>query len=460
MDNVPHHPEREVTRSKQDQQAVALLDAKTVRTEVDGVRSRSQWEESARLQLLSPISWANSEPVPGSTLGASLVGVLLRFREHPIVSVCTPEEAKQLVECLRDLLSSAGFQLRQWACNDPSVLNHLPQEARSPSLDLWLAQDKANPQESTLGLSWHWERESLSYKQRPVSYDAPTLRNIYKVLASQYDPLGYLLPFSTRAKLIIWKLWDKQRGWDDPNLPAALLQAWSNWEDELQFILNFTRAYMPPDFGHEAVTREVHIFANASEQAYGAVAYLRTAIKKGQVHLSFILARSRVASNCIHSIPRLELCAALVAAQLTSLLAKELTLEVAHTTLWSDSTTVLTWLHSQSCRFKVFVGAKVAEIQDLTENSTWRYVDSGQNPADELTRGKTLEELKDPNRLSQGPPFLVRSPDSWPERLTLSSERQPSVELQSPHLLTVGQMIKDTVPAKNSWKGLSKSSRE
>lgn len=147
-----------------------------------------------------------------------------------------------------------------------------------------------------------------------MSYNAPTLRNIFKVLASQYDPLGYLLPFSTRAKLIIWQLWDKQRGWDDPNLPAALLQAWSNWEDELQFLplLTFPQAYVPTVLDLEAVTREVHIFADASEQAYGAIAYLRTKTKEGQIHLSFIFARSRVASKGVHSIPRLELCAALV----------------------------------------------------------------------------------------------------------------------------------------------------
>lgn len=38
MDAVPRRPEREVTQTKQDQQAVVLLDAKTVNTEVDGVR--------------------------------------------------------------------------------------------------------------------------------------------------------------------------------------------------------------------------------------------------------------------------------------------------------------------------------------------------------------------------------------------------------------------------------------
>jgi len=84
-------------------------------------------------------------------------------------SVCTPEEAKQLVNHLRDLLSSAGFELQQWAYNELSVLNHLPQETRSLSLNPWLAQDMANPQESTLGLSWNWERDSLSYKHKHCS---------------------------------------------------------------------------------------------------------------------------------------------------------------------------------------------------------------------------------------------------------------------------------------------------
>lgn len=99
------------------------------------------------------------------------------------------------VFCLQQVLS----------CNEPGVSDHLPQEAQSHSLDPWLAQDKANPQEFTMGRSWNWERDSLSYKHRPVSYDALTLRNIYKVLASQYDPFGCLLPFSTRAKLVILK---------------------------------------------------------------------------------------------------------------------------------------------------------------------------------------------------------------------------------------------------------------
>ncbi len=75
----------------------------------------------------------------------------------------------------------------------------------------------------------------------------------------------------------------------------------------------------------DGASHEAHIFSDASEQAYGAVAYLRTTDKRGQVYLSFMVARSRVAPKRSHSIPRLELCGALVAAQLAKLLQKELT---------------------------------------------------------------------------------------------------------------------------------------
>lgn len=91
------------------------------------------------------------------------------------------------------------------------------------------------------------------------------------------------------------------------------------------------------------------------------------------------------------------------------------TLPLSSVTLWSDSTTVLIWLLSDSCRFKVFVGTRVAEVQDLTESDTWRYVQSSDNPADAITRGKSPSDLNKDSRWNQGPAFLRQRPDSWPE---------------------------------------------
>ena len=110
--------------------------------------------------------------------------------------------------------------------------------------------------------------------------------------------------------------------------------------------------------------------------------------------------------------PKLELCAALTGAQLTQVLKRELTIDINQLSLWSDLTTVLTWLKSESCRFKVFVGTRVAEIQELTDGHVWKYVDSANNPADDVSRGKRLRELVEPNRWSQGPSFLLQSPNT------------------------------------------------
>ncbi|KAI4883543.1 hypothetical protein NFI96_026925, partial [Prochilodus magdalenae] len=238
--------------------------------------------------------------------------------------------AKDLVDKHCNLLAAGGFELRQWASNNPGVVSHLPSHIRSDSSELWLNYGKQDAQESTLGLHWNCHSDTLSYKHRPVDNETTTLRNFYKVLASQYDPLGYIIPYTTRAKILVQRLWDKRRDWDDPHLPQDALSAWHAWESELKDLSRITlpRCYTTPELGHPSV---------------------------------------------------------------------------------------LTWLLSESCRFKVFVGTRVAEIQDLTGSDTWRYVPSGHNPTDDITRGKSLSNLVGKDRWSQGPQFLRLPPAQWPE---------------------------------------------
>lgn len=76
-----------------------------------------------------------------------------------------------------------------------------------------------------------------------------------------------------------------------------------------------------------------------------------------------------------------------------------------------DSTTVLEWLQSDSCCFKVFVGTRVSEIQELSDRKAWRYVDTQNNPADDVMRGKLIVAVDGPSRWSLGPPFLKQSTD-------------------------------------------------
>ena len=81
---------------------------------------------------------------------------------------------------------------------------------------------------------------------------------------------------------------------------------------------------------------------------------------------------------------------------------------------WSDSATVLSWIKSESCRYNRFVGARIAEIQRLTDHTLWRYVDTGSNPADDLTRGLKLSDLTEESRW-HAPHFLYGPEDGWPK---------------------------------------------
>lgn len=146
------------------------------------------------------------------------------------------------------------------------------------------------------------------------------------------------------------------------------------------------------------------------------VAYL-TVDAGDTVHISFVMARSRVSPKRQQSITRLELCAALAGAQLSKFIQTEMILPIWQRVLWSDSITVLEWIQSDSCRYKVFVGTCVSETQEVTDCQAWRYIDSPNNSADYITRGKPLLELTGPGRWCQGPTFLKQKAENWPNKL-------------------------------------------
>lgn len=93
------------------------------------------------------------------------------------------------------------------------------------------------------------------------------------------------------------------------------------------------RSYAPASADSPTSNRDLHIFCDASERAYGSVAYLWTEDGQSEVHVSFVLARSRVAPKKQLSMPRLELSAALTGAQRASLLHTELTIPIRTITL-------------------------------------------------------------------------------------------------------------------------------
>jgi hypothetical protein len=153
---------------------------------------------------------------------------------------------------------------------------------------------------------------------------------------------------------------------------------------------------------------ELHIFAHASESAFGAITYLRF-IQPEEIQIAFVMAKTRVAP-----IPRLKICAAHLAARLSSVISKEIRFKIDQTIYWSDSTTVLRWIYSPHYRFHVYVGNRIGEILELSDSNQWRYVRTTQNPADDVSRAVLATEFSTEHRFYTGPPFLYESPENWP----------------------------------------------
>lgn len=182
------------------------------------------------------------------------------YVDNCLQSFTTTEEAKSFVDKIQTLLTDGGFELRQWSSNQPLTISHLPSELKSASVELWISHGKTDTQESALGLIWNHQTDTITYRYRPTESAETTMRNIYRTLASQYDPLGYLIPYTTRAQLIVQRLWDKKRDWDDPNLPPDLLQTWAEWEAELPLLphIAFPRSYTSPAKDNKS-TRHTHL---------------------------------------------------------------------------------------------------------------------------------------------------------------------------------------------------------
>ena len=78
-----------------------------------------------------------------------------------------------------------------------------------------------------------------------------------------------------------------------------------------------------PRFGEPVVT-ELHSFSDASDVGLDQVTYLRLVNNSSQVHVSFLMGKARVAPLKPMSTPRRELTAAVISANVATMLSREL----------------------------------------------------------------------------------------------------------------------------------------
>jgi hypothetical protein len=150
-----------------------------------------------------------------------------------------------------------------------------------------------------------------------------------------------------------------------------------------------------------------------SIKAYGAVIYIRVTDFSDKHYTNILCSKVRIAPIKTITIPRLELCAALLLAELTNKVKNALDINFNNCFLWSDSSIVLAWIQSPPNKFETFIANRISQIQRLSDKDQWRHVTSNQNPADIASRSMDPIQLKSSDLWFHGPPFLSKNSSEW-----------------------------------------------
>jgi hypothetical protein len=316
------------------------------------------------------------------------------YVDNLVTSCASVDDATQLYHQTKDIFTRAGLNMRQWQSNCREFVAGLP------------VADVSSTQR-VLGMRWNPSNDAFDMEFRSMAtsaLEAPfNKRQLLGVISRMFDPLGFLSPAITSAKVLFQRLCVSKVDWDCA-MPEDVRRQWQCWLDSLQRMsFRVPRRLWNQEGGQTQF--ELHGFADASEKAYAACVYLRAVDHHHRhVTVTLVMGKSRVAPVRSISISRLELLGAMILARLMNFVSTSLP-DIPRT-LWTDSMNALQWISQESRLRQRFIQNRVQEIRKLTSVAEWKHVAGLENPADLPSRGCLPEELTRESSWLLGPSFL------------------------------------------------------
>ncbi len=363
-------------------------------------------------------------------------------------SVHTVDDARQLTEEIDNILEKGGFKIKEWLSNEQLQKN----TASQPQNDMQVKQLQQGSEDKVLGVAWNSANDNLSFVTKVQCDNPSTKRKILSQVAKVYDPIGFATAFLIRAKIGLQELWQMGVDWDD-DLPAEIKGKWMKFFEELK---ELNKIFFPRGlFALESIGLPILcVFADASEFAFGACAYVRWEKQDGTFEIRFVAAKSRVAPLKKLTIPRLELQAAVLASRLSKSIQEESRLDFEEIIYFTDSKIVLAWIQSTSRVYKQFVSSRVGEIQTISDPKQWRHIPGESNVADDVSRGIAVEKLKE--RWQHGPEFLRLPKEDWPQDDSKSERDEKEITKEARKIVCTVKTSESPVEPKrySSWRKL------
>lgn len=310
----------------------------------------------------------------------------------------TVDEAINLREEISHVLAEADFPLRKWASNSHELLETIPEDQKEKTKLLGI-----HKYVTILGHRWFCEIDKIGFKYNTLPIENLTKRNILSKITQIYDPLGLLSPITVFNKIMMQQIWRENIGWDE-KVSENTAKKWMAFMKEAPIIEQFKVQRWLNNIPGGKI--ELHGFGDASEDAMCAMVYMKTVIG-GDVYVELAAAKTKVAPTNRITIPKLELCAAVLLVKLMRAVKRALQLEKVKTYYYSDSEITLAWIKGDPTRWKTFVANRVAKIHEYSDANSWRYINTKANPADFGSRGLLPSQLLGNKLWWEGPSILL-----------------------------------------------------
>ncbi|KAM7373874.1 hypothetical protein PAMP_006564 [Pampus punctatissimus] len=328
------------------------------------------------------------------------------YVDDGLVSLPCEAEAIDLLRRTQASLAESNLRLHKFVSNSPAVTRAFPREDCVPVIkDLDLSEE-TTPMQRSLGLLWEIKTDTFTFSAS-TAVKPFTRRGVLSTVNSVFDPMGLLALVTIQGRALLRELTSELTDWDTP-LPVNKLKKWETWRDSFQVLkeLHVPRTYTPTSL-IKAVHKELCVFSDASTMAIGAIAYLRAIQEDGKVEAGLVMGKAKLAPLSEPTIPRLELCAAVLAVEMADLIREELDLKLDAIRFYTDSKVVLGYINNVTKRFHTYVHNRVQRIRQSSEPEQWHYVRTEENPADHASRSLSASHLAQSSWFT-GPSFLYQ----------------------------------------------------
>lgn len=318
------------------------------------------------------------------------------YVDNSIISFDHYEEVRHFKQKAESAMMEAKMVLRCWEFTESEIFSS---ETRLTSV---------------LGMKWNKFTDTFEVCLESFEVISTIEKLTKKVILSTvnkiFDVIGFVSPVVVIPKILLQTLCKLKLAWNT-EVPNEIRTKFFEWLDEVHCLTDLKiPRWIRPDIKEMCKNESLHLFCDASQEAYAAVIFLRTETENS-TYLSLIQCKNRVAPIKEMSIPRLELLAATIGARLLASVRKGFDTEI-QVYNWTDSSTVLNWIKRNET-WKPFVRNRIQEIHNLTDKESWHHVPGHMNPADLPSRGCLPKKLLE-SKWWNGPIWLLKREENWP----------------------------------------------